>query len=139
MSGQSPCPPSSTLLIVEDADTCATTLEMAFCGMPGIEVVLASTAMEALIVLRDERRSICAVITDLNMPQMNGFELIERIRASGRHARIPIIVVSGDTDPRTPDRIRRLGADAYFEKPYSPSRVREKLEQLLNANQTHPC
>ena len=47
---------------------------------------------------------------------------------------VPIIVVSGDTDPRTPERLSALGANAFFPKPYSPAEVRLKLEQLLDAN-----
>jgi CheY-like chemotaxis protein len=77
--------------------------------------------------------SVSAVVTDLNMPRMDGFELIERIRAKPRHRQLPIIVVSGDTDPRTPQRVSALGADAFFSKPYSPAQVRLKLEQLLDA------
>jgi CheY-like chemotaxis protein len=73
------------------------------------------------------------VVTDLNMPRMDGFEFIERIRAEPRHQRLPIIVVSGDTDPRTPARLASLGANAFFPKPYSPAQVRLKLEQLLDA------
>jgi CheY-like chemotaxis protein len=74
-----------------------------------------------------------AMVTDLHMPRIDGFELIERVRADPRHSRIPIIALSGDSDPGTPDRLRRLGADAFFAKPYSPAAVRDKLEQLLNA------
>ena len=69
---------------------------------------------------------------------MDGFELIEKVRSSHEKARLPIIVISGDTDPRTPERIYRLGADAYFSKPYSPTQVRQKLEQLLDGqNPSH--
>jgi CheY-like chemotaxis protein len=46
---------------------------------------------------------------------------------------LPIIVVSGDTDPRTPERLASIGVDAFFPKPYSPAQVRLKLEQLLDA------
>jgi CheY-like chemotaxis protein len=73
------------------------------------------------------------VVTDLNMPRMDGFEFIERIRAEPRHQHLPIIVVSGDTDPRTPERLVSIGANAFFPKPYSPAQVRLKLEQLLDA------
>ena len=124
--------PERTVLIVEDAESCATTLEMAFLSIPGVQVALAKSAQEALRLLRDENCSIGALVTDLNMPRMDGFELIERVRADRRHADLPIIVVSGDVDPHTPARIRQLGADAYFGKPYSPAQVRRKLEQLLD-------
>ena len=117
---------------MEDTDTCAATLEIAFLAIPDVTVVAVSSARRALEVLEDGRAA--ALVTDLNMPRMDGFELIERVRADKRFARLPIIVVSGDTDPRTPERVSRLGVDAYFSKPYSPAEVREKLEHLLNAD-----
>ncbi len=122
------------VLIVEDAETCATTLEIAFLAIPDVLVVPVSTARQALQILQEtDAEPVSAVVTDLNMPRMDGFELIARIRADRRYAGLPVIVVSGDTDPRTPERISRLGVDAYFPKPYSPAVVRDKLEHLLDA------
>jgi len=120
------------VVIVEDAETCAATLEIAFLSIPDVTVVAVSSARKALEILQDGLVS--ALVTDLNMPRMDGFELIAKVRADGRYARLPVIVVSGDTDPGTPERVSRLGVDAYFSKPYSPAEVREKLEHLLNAN-----
>jgi CheY-like chemotaxis protein len=71
------------------------------------------------------------------MPGMDGFELIERVRASAGMAAIPIIVVSADGGPETQARARRLGANAFFVKPYSPAAVRQRLEELLHAGP--PC
>jgi CheY-like chemotaxis protein len=64
---------------------------------------------------------------------MDGFELIRRVRADGRLSATPVVVVSADTDPETPERIARLGVSAFFAKPFSPAEVRQKLEQILNA------
>jgi CheY-like chemotaxis protein len=64
---------------------------------------------------------------------MDGFELIGRIRADGRLAGLPIIAVSGDTDPRTPVRARALGADAFFAKPFSPAGLCERLARLIDS------
>jgi CheY-like chemotaxis protein len=63
---------------------------------------------------------------------MDGFELIRRVRAHRELAGMPIVVVSADTDPETPERVAQLGAAAFFSKPYSPAQVRRKLEQILN-------
>jgi CheY-like chemotaxis protein len=125
--------PNRTVLIVEDAESCATTLEIALLAIPHVNVRVAPTARQALDLLA-KGGGICAVVTDLNLPSMDGFELIERVRSDSRTARLPIVVISGDSDPRTPERIYRLGADAFFAKPYSPAQVRQKLEQLLDAN-----
>jgi two-component system chemotaxis response regulator CheY len=126
--------PGATILIVEDAAAWATTLEMAFLAIPDIAVTVLPTAQEALRLLARADCSVSAVVTDLNMPRMDGFEFIERIRAEPRYRRLPIIVISGDTDPHTPERLSALGANAFFSKPYSPAQVRLKLEQLLDAN-----
>lgn len=72
-----------------------------------------------------------AVVTDLEMPQMSGYELIEHLRSDPRYSRLPIIVSSGSVDPDAPRRALRIGADAYFSKPYSPGELRQKLETLL--------
>jgi two-component system, chemotaxis family, chemotaxis protein CheY len=125
----------SAVLIVEDADTCAATLDVALAAIPGIQVVLATSGLEALQLMDDESRRIHLVITDLNMPGMDGFELIRRIRTAPAHAHVPVIVISGDTGERTPELAFAAGANAYFHKPYSPAAVRQKVELLLHANQ----
>ena len=123
----------SAVLIVEDSENSAATLEIAFLGIPGLCVRMASSGLEALRILDGDGGGIRAVVTDLNMPRMDGFELIRRIRENRKLHATPIIVVSADTDPQTPDRIAQLGVSAFFPKPYSPSQVRRKLEQILNA------
>jgi two-component system chemotaxis response regulator CheY len=121
-----------TVLIVEDSDTSADTLEIALLSLPDVSVAHAATGRKAWQLFQNE--GVAAIITDLHMPHMDGFELIERIRAVAGAAHVPIIVVSGDSDPATPEKVRRLGADAYFAKPYSPAAVREMLERLLHEN-----
>lgn len=122
------------IVIVEDTETCAATLEIAFLSIPDVTVVAVSSARQALDILHSG--PVSALVTDLHMPRMDGFELIRKVRADSRFSRLPVIVVSGDTDPRTPERVSRMGVDAFFSKPYSPAEVREKLEHLLDANAT---
>ena len=95
---------------------------------------LFSSAREALRTLISTPEHVAALVTDLHLPSMDGFELIELIRGDQRYAALPIVVVSGDTHPDTPERLLRLGADAYFPKPYSPTEIRHKLESLINAH-----
>jgi len=120
------------ILIVEDSENSAAMLEMAFLGIPDVEVVQAASGIEALRILDAAATPVRAVVTDLNMPRMDGFELIRRIRGDQRLRATPIIVVSADTDPATPERVAALGVDAFFPKPFSPAQVRRTLEQLLN-------
>ena len=121
------------ILIVEDSENSAATMELALLGIPGLSVLRASSGVEALRILTEFGRGVQAIITDLNMPRMDGFELIQRVRADGRTSALPIIVISADTDPGTPERVARMNVDAFFAKPFSPAQVRRKLEQLLDA------
>lgn len=121
-----------TVLIVDDADTCTDLLEVALICIPGVDVACVPSGREALKLLGASGAQVCAMVTDLNMPHVDGFELITRVRNDERYARLPIIVVSGDIDPRTPERVRLLGVDAFFAKPYSPATVRRTLENLLD-------
>ncbi len=122
------------VLIVDDSPQSATNLEIALAGLPDVEVAVAATGRDALALLGDPGRPVAALLTDLEMPRMDGFELIERVRSDPRYQRVPIIVISGATDPGAPERALRLGANAYFAKPYSPGEVRNQLERYLNAN-----
>ena len=123
-----------SVLVVEDSENSAAMLEIAFLGIPNVAVLLTGSAVEAMRILDSGDAHVNVIVTDLNMPRMDGFELIRRVRADRRLANLPIIVVSADTDPTTPSRVAELGADAFFPKPFSPAQVRRKLEQLLDGS-----
>ena len=119
------------ILIVEDSETCAETLQIALESMEDVEARPVRGVQAALAVLADVNNDVAAVVTDLHMPRRNGFELIGHLRAHQRYSQLPILMVSGDSDPRLPERALAEGASAFFAKPYSPAAVRRKLEQML--------
>lgn len=119
------------MLIVEDAEPCAATLEIALAQIPGVEVRLATTATEARQAM--VAGEFCALITDIQLPDESGLELIVWVRAHDRGARLPVIVISGISDPDAPAASLARGADAYFVKPFSPAAVRRKVEELIHA------
>lgn len=121
-----------TVLIVDDVPTSSAALEEACSAVPGVSVLSVTSALYAVRILRDSDQPICAVVTDIRMPGMDGFELIRFLRADRRHAATPIIVVTADTDPETPERASSLGADAFFSKPFSPAAIRRRLGELLD-------
>jgi CheY-like chemotaxis protein len=120
-----------TILIVEDSETCAETLQIALESMPGLNTMVLPSLGAALAALRNDKNNIAALVTDLHMPRHDGFELIRQLRAELRYASLPVLLISGDSDPQLPERALAHGADAFFSKPYSPAAVRRKLEQLL--------
>jgi two-component system, chemotaxis family, chemotaxis protein CheY len=120
-----------TILIVEDSEACAETLQIALESLPGLNTIVLSSPGAAIAALRKEGSNIAALVTDLHMPKHDGLELIRQIRAERRYEHLPVLLISGDSDPHLPQRALAQGADAFFSKPYSPAAVRRKLEQLL--------
>ena len=124
---------AQTVLVVEDDENVAP-LEVALANIDGLRVLILKNGRDAADLLRRNSLDLAAVVTDLQLPYVDGFELIEIIRAQARYSDLPIVVLSGDSHPDTPERLRLLGANAFFPKPYSPSDVRHTLENLLNAS-----
>lgn len=120
-----------SILIVEDSETCAATLEVALSSIQGHVVRTAATAESALAMLAAHHAAI--VVTDLHLPGLSGFDLIRTIRSTPQRRRPLIVVTSGDADPDTPGLLKTLGADAFFPKPYSPVELRRTLERLIHA------
>jgi DNA-binding response OmpR family regulator len=121
------------VLIVEDTESVAP-LEIALAAVDGIQVLTFSDSREAMKLLNAGRMELAAVITDLHLPFVDGFEILRTIRAHNRYSRLPVIVVSGDNDPEIRRHVAELGANAFFEKPYSPAQIRHKLEGLIYAS-----
>ncbi len=120
-----------TVLLVEDTDIGRDALELALAIVPNVILQIVKSAEEALALFGENT---CALVTDLNLPRMDGFELIEAVRSDPGRRQIPIMVISGNSDPDTPSRLVALGANAYFPKPFSPAEVRSRLEQLIHAS-----
>lgn len=118
-----------TVLLIDDREDCITTLHLALEKLRNVSLRSASTAESAWGLLH--QIPIAAVITDIQLPRMTGLELISRIRHDPELQRLPIVVVSADPDPATPREALRLGANAFFAKPFSPGAIRKKLEELI--------
>ena len=121
-----------TLLVVDDEEDCIATLALALETLPGVVIHPALSAEAALADLENDTFS--AVITDVHLPEMTGLELVARIRENPRVRSLPVVVLSADADPSTPARALGLGANAYFAKPFSPSAMRKKLEELIHGS-----
>ena len=120
-----------TILVVDDSEDCIATLDLALQTLPDVVLRPSLSAEAALIALDSD--TVSAVITDIHLPEMSGLELVTRIRQDPRFHSLPLVVLSADADPSTPARALALGANAFFAKPFSPSAMRKKLEELIHA------
>jgi two-component system, chemotaxis family, chemotaxis protein CheY len=91
--------------------------------------VEAGNGKEALEQL--EQEWVDVVLTDINMPVMDGETLVRTMRESEHTAGVPVIVVSTDATDARMERMRDLGCQGYVTKPFAPERLREEIERVL--------
>jgi two-component system chemotaxis response regulator CheY len=89
----------------------------------------ASNGREALDVLRQEW--VDAILTDINMPEVDGEEFLRRLSADELLHSIPVIVISTDATQNRISRLLSLGARGYVTKPFLPEVLRTELEGVL--------
>ncbi len=92
-----------------------------------IAIVEAENGKEALMLL--EENSVDALLLDIHMPKMNGFETLERIRKDEAHKDLPIIVITSDEVEKKKSFL--LGADDFLPKPFKLNELESKVNALL--------
>jgi two-component system chemotaxis response regulator CheY len=80
-------------------------------------------------------QSLDAILTDINMPVMDGEEFVRRLRA-GPQSGVPVIVVSTDATSQRIHNMLDLGAAGYLQKPFGPEQLRSEIERVLHALQS---
>jgi DNA-binding response OmpR family regulator len=103
------------ILIVDDEESFRLLIATILSTDLKAEVQLAGTSVQALRFA--ESRAYDAIVLDLMMPGMNGFDLVERIRATASNATTPVVIVSAASDESTAQRAHSVGANAYHAKP----------------------
>jgi two-component system chemotaxis response regulator CheY len=119
------------ILIVEDSATMRSLLASSLeeLDIP-VKIVEAESGFEALRFLPREQFDL--VVTDINMPDINGLELVSFIRNNQRYADVPLLIVSTEGSDRDRDKGLGLGADAYLVKPFEPEMLRQVVIDLLS-------
>jgi CheY-like chemotaxis protein len=116
------------VLVVDDEPAFAEFAKLLLEGM-GHKTVLCLDASRAVALVLSERPDL--VITDLNMPDVDGLQLIERLKASPETASVPVILASNSTDRSDRIEAQRLGAIYSIVKPLQASMLKPLLEQIL--------
>ena len=117
-------------LVVEDSPTMRQMVVFALRRIPSLSCIEAEDGVDALRKLQVETVDI--IVTDINMPMMDGLKLIGMVRKDERHKDVPIIVVATEGASEDRERGLALGADAYLVKPIDASAVVAKVEELLH-------
>ena len=121
---------SRVLLIVDDAISLRQTLSLTL-QKYGYQVIQAQHGVEALEQLQKNPK-IQLIISDLEMPRMNGFELLTNIRKTPQMAKIPVVILSSRSAEKHRQLAQNLGATAYLTKPYLEDEFIAKIEGLIS-------
>ena len=100
------------------------------------EVLEAENGREALEVLHRKPKVISAVLLDIVMPVMDGFEVLRRMRDNAVLSQIPVIVATGSVDTETEVKALALGANDFVTKPYNPMLILHCLRNTINLRET---
>jgi two-component system chemotaxis response regulator CheY len=128
VSPSTPTGSAARVLIVDDDPTirllCTINLER-----EGLVVLEAADGATALARACSERPDL--VLTDISMPQLDGFGLAEALRRDRRTRQIPLVFLSGDTNAANKARAEKLGALAYLTKPFDPLTLASRIGDVL--------
>lgn len=131
-----------TVLVVDDSAT-ARHVIVSCIRQLGAETIDVGDGADALEILRQRPGAIDLVVTDMHMPRMNGDEFCRRIRQDLGLKDLPVILLSGTSEPETKIRLFRMGATDYLEKPFIKEELiarltvhlkRQQLDRNLRAN-----
>lgn len=124
-----------TILLVEDDPQVRTALSMLL-KRDGHHCIQASNGRLALEVLEDNP-DVALIVTDLNMPELSGAQLIDQVRETDKHSQIPILAISGGTTKEHASKRLTDGPSRLVLKPVSRTLLLSEVQSLLNRSGPH--
>ena len=117
------------VLIVEDSPTMRQLIAFALKRIRGVRIVEANDGVDGLKKLSSERFDL--ILTDINMPIMDGLKLVSLVRNDANYRSIPIVVITTEGAQEDRERALALGANDYITKPIQPTKILEVARNLL--------
>jgi len=116
------------VLVVDDDKTTRKMISLIL-NSKGYEVVTAENGIEALQKLGIE--DINLILTDMNMPYMDGIELVKQIRSSQERSNIPIVMITTEADEEEKRKAFQAGVDDYLVKPTTSEEISQSIKKIL--------
>lgn len=123
----------ATILVVDDSATTRSLVASYLSDWEGVEVLEAASGFEALRIL--PARRVDLIVTDINMPDINGLELISFVRATPNYRRIPVVIITTENSAEDRKRGLDLGASDYLVKPFQAADLRRAVTAALERRQ----
>ena len=132
-----------TILVVDDSPTVVKFVSFAL-KKSGFKVITAGDGMQAVERLSNMEGSVDLIITDLNMPNMDGYSLIATLRQNPEHRKTPIIILSSEADADDREQGLQVGASSYLIKPFRSTVLLNEVSKYIKENNTQtakeaPC
>ena len=122
------------LLVVDDSSTMRRIIKNTLQRRGHKDILEAEHGLEAWGIL-EANSDINVLITDWNMPEMNGLELVKKVRAEQKYIDMPIIMVTTEGGKAEVITALKAGVNNYIVKPFTPQVLKEKLEDVLPTSQ----
>ncbi|MCK4509768.1 MAG: response regulator [Desulfuromonadales bacterium] len=116
------------ILVVDDSETVRQVLQMSLANA-GFDVIEAEDGVDALSKLSGAQ--VDMLITDLNMPNMDGLDLIKKIREEGSHRFTPIVMLTTESSEEKKLAGREAGASGWIVKPFKPEQLLKVVKMVL--------
>lgn len=123
---------TKTILIADDSTAMRAMLAAIIEPLGDYRIVEASSGFEALRLL--PREQVDLVMTDINMPDINGLELISYLRGNENYRKIPVFIISTEGSTKDIERGKFLGANEYVVKPFDPKQIQMLVESYLKSD-----
>ena len=122
------------LLVVDDSSTMRRIIKNTLQRLGHKDILEAEHGLEVWGML-EANSDINVLITDWNMPEMNGLELVKKVRAEQKYIDMPIIMVTTEGGKAEVITALKAGVNNYIVKPFTPQVLKEKLEDVLPTSQ----
>ncbi len=121
---------TKTILIADDSATMRAMLVSILESLDDYRIVEASSGFDALRLL--PRENVDLILTDINMPDINGLELISYLRNNTNYKNIPVFIISTESSVKDIEKGKQLGANEYLVKPFNPTHLQQLITSYLS-------
>lgn len=118
------------VLIVEDSPTMRQLIVFSLKRIRGLQIVEANDGVDGLKKLSADKFDL--ILTDINMPIMDGLKLVSLVRNDPGYKEVPIVIITTEGASEDRDRALALGANDYITKPIQTTKILESAKRLLN-------